>query len=768
MQLTRKPKAGVLLLMIRALAIAGLLALPFSGCDCDEDPAAGCVTASDCAGSEACVAGDCVGALDAGVFIQLDAAVFPDARAADAELIDSGAADSGTPDAGHHPDAAAPDADAPDADAADADAPDLGPIDAGADRDRDGVPDEDDNCPDDSNVDQSDTDLDGMGDACDPPTTFRTGAPTDPGCEYEPPPGMFTPVVEWRWLPGANTPAPSKDQVMSTPAVINLDDDNNDGRVDQNDVPDVVFVAFDTTGPANDPYAHTLQAGVVRALSGDTGAELWSATDVAQRAAPAGNVAVGDLDGDGVPEIVVERWNGGALALRADGSTYWECSSAECRRDTAFWGAMAIADLDGGGPEVIRGSCVIEGTTGVVRFCGTGGRGDNGGVGGVSVAADLDGDGRQEVIAGRTAYTATGGIAFDFPMRDDGYIAVAQLDADPRPELVMVARRNIYRLEHDGTEVWSRPLMDTGFGGPPTVANFDDDPAPELGVASRDNYTVYDADGSVLWSHAIQELSSSRTGSSVFDLDGDGTAEVLYNDENTLFVFAWAGRGNPTPNVVWSTPNSTLTAHEYPVVADVDNDGKAEIIVGANDFGRTGNVQRGLRMFGDTQDNWVSTRPMWNQHSYHVTNIEDDGRIPTSEIPSWTSSNTYRTNLQGSGSTGALAAPDLTPSAPAFVTRCPGAILIGAWVDNRGALRAPAGIVVAFHDGAPAPGNPPFATGATSRPLDPGEGELVVVRWFNPPAALSTVHAVVDPQNVVNECHEGVANEVMIMGVGCP
>lgn len=46
-------------------------------------------------------------------------------------------------------------------------------------------------------------------------------------------------------------------------------------------------------------------------------------------------------------------------------------------------------------------------------------------------------------------------------------------------------------------------------------------------------------------------------------------------------------------------------------------------------------------------DNWVPTRPIWNQHSYHVTNVEVNGVVPLREDPSWISSNTYRTNAQG-------------------------------------------------------------------------------------------------------------------------
>ena len=29
----------------------------------------------------------------------------------------------------------------------------------------------------------------------------------------------------------------------------------------------------------------------------------------------------------------------------------------------------------------------------------------------------------------------------------------------------------------------------------------------------------------------------------------------------------------------------------------------------------------GIEVFKDSLDNWVSTRPVWNQHTYHITNV---------------------------------------------------------------------------------------------------------------------------------------------------
>ncbi|MBI2378614.1 MAG: VCBS repeat-containing protein [Deltaproteobacteria bacterium] len=747
--------------MRRSIFALMLASLPVVACDCDEPPP-GCSSAKDCETGQLCVSGACLAVpLDAGLWP--DASVFPDAEAPDLGLVDVGFSDTGLADLG-----------APDTGALDTGVPDAGFLDASIDdADGDGVPTSIDNCPAAPNPDQRDSDLDGQGDACDLPETFRGNGTTDPSCRYSPPRGQFSPILEWSWEPGASTPEPQKDQVMSTPAVVNLTDDDGDGAVTSRDVPDVVFTSFDTswpTGAENEPFRHMLSSGIVRAVSGADGREIWNA-DVSLRVAPSANVAVADLDGDGLPEIVTERWAGGTIAFRANGSLMWECSSAACRPDVSLWGGMSIANLDGGDPEVVRGSCVMEGRTGALRFCGTGGRGSNG-VGSLSVVADLDADNQLEVIAGRTAYRSNGTVAWDFPARADGYIAVAELDGDNSPELVMVGQGEVYRLDTNGQEIWRVPLRGGGFGGPPTIANFDGDPAPEIGVAGRTRYTVYESsNGSVLWSNEIQEISSSRTGSSVFDFDGDGTAEVVYNDENRLFVFAYAGTSSAT--VVWSTPNPTLTAHEYPVIADADNDGKAEIIVGTNNFGRPASPERGLRMYGDSQDNWVSTRTIWNQHAYHITNVTDEGTVPYPESASWLASNTYRTNLQGTGNTSALAAANMIPTGARTSNRCPGFVDIGVWVENRGALQVGPGLTVAFYDGAPSPTNRAFATAMTSRSLLPGQAEFVVVRWLSPPRSARNVNIVVDDDgsgtlaSSINECDE-LNNLTVLSGVGCP
>jgi hypothetical protein len=93
-------------------------------------------------------------------------------------------------------------------------------------------------------------------------------------------------------------------------------------------------------------------------------------------------------------------------------------------------------------------------------------------------------------------------------------------------------------------------------------------------------------------------------------------------------------------------PRSSGTLSEYPVVADIDNDGSAEIVVVSNTYLTSSPTVQVIR---DKQDRWIQARRIWNEHAYHVTNVREDGTIPQFEQPSWQRLNTFRTNAQISG-----------------------------------------------------------------------------------------------------------------------
>ncbi|MFO0796118.1 MAG: putative Ig domain-containing protein [Gemmataceae bacterium] len=514
----------------------------------------------------------------------------------------------------------------------------------------------------------------------------------------------FDPVVEWRKTTYAVRP--DSNQVTNTPLVIDLTGDG---------ISEIVYSTYSNNGSIYE------RDGLVRAVSGVDGTELWAAIDPAAEVVGAANLAAGDLDGDGKPEIIALHESYGLMALSSTGQLLWV---SPVRVNSGGQGGAAIADLDGDGKaEVLWGSTVLN-YDGSLRWNGANIPGTGYGVnaaervGALSVVADLDMDGVPEVLAGRTAFRADGSVYWNANV-PDGFVAIGQFDSDPFPEVVLVANGQVYLLNHDGSRIWGGvTLPGGGRGGPPTVADMNGDGVPEIGVAGAVRYAVFDSTGRLLWQQPIQDTSSNFTGSSVFDFDGDGSAEVVYSDEQRLWIF----RGSDgTP--LYQLAKKSSTHAEYPVVADVDGDGNAEIVTGGNTTFQGGS-EFGLYVIGDRNNTWVNTRRIWNQHSYHVTNVNDDGTIPAHEANSWEVYNTYRLNVLTSGSD-PRSAPDLRVSGVRQAA-AGGGVTLTATVRNDGSALSP-GVSVAFYDGDPANGGRLIATRLTTTRLRGGDSEDVAV-----------------------------------------
>ncbi len=586
--------------------------------------------------------------------------------------------------------------------------------------------------------------------------------------------GAVVPTLLWHW-DGRGATMSAWNQVMMTPVVVQLTDDDGDGDVDQDDVPDVVFNTFQGTS-----YTRN---GVMRAVSGADGSSIFDVTDSSLRVIPDAQIAAGDLDGDGLVELVTcASPAGGAMdrgelvAFEHDGTLKWRGPpEVSCGAAAPF-----IADLEGDGmPEVVVRYSVLDGVTGTLRW-----RRACRNIGGYAVgarhhvpcdystAADLDGDGHLEVVGGNVAYRFDGSEFYD-RSEDfrDGYPAVADLDLDGVPEVVVVLSafdgttrldgdHHVRALRADGSNLWGpvdiNPAMPppafsargNGGGGPPTVANLDDDPEPEIGLAGGAGYVVLEPDGAIKWFAPTLDNSSRKTGSSVFDFDGDGVAEIVYNDEYWLRVYEGS-----TGRVRYCQCNTSATHWEYPVVVDVNADGHAEIVVVSNDAfrgrcpidqdldectmarimaGETDGAH-GVRVFASPERDWVATRRVWNQHTYHVTNVTESGAVPSPERANWRIEglNNFRQNVQPRP----RSLPDPKPEDLAVDVRgCPERMLFNFRLVNRGWAALPAGVeaVVSVDAGS---GYVELARVTSSRRLLPGQFEAFEVPFLDPPAA---------------------------------
>ncbi len=571
--------------------------------------------------------------------------------------------------------------------------------------------------------------------------------PDDLQCFFMPEVGQLEPGVECEWGPSGITKSPAKIDVVMTPVVMNLTDDNGDGITDRNDIPDLVFTSFNSESDGCCTPRGLLR--IVSGKCGDDGVMITLATlgdndpQDAPRIDNSAGVALGNLHAytdpdsatpaqleDNVPEIITvsdtsagtidNEWTVTAFKRVKDDGTEWEVmwsnDSAITRarhsggsRASAGAPQPSIADLDGDGrPEVIIGNVALDGLDGSLIWDGFAknsknvgeiGVGNNAFLGPVSVVADIDlaggADKHPEVIAGNTVYDHEGNEMWTYEYNDDpksvcdgfdeggipcdGYTAVGNFDDDDEGEVVIVRRGEVFVLNHDGSllsppgkpvyqvELPNSSCANGNESGPPTIADFDGDGEPEIGTAGASSYVVVDFEcfgddkpagcqsdmPYVRWEVENKDCTSRSTGSSVFDFEGDGRAEVVYADEVTFRIL----KGTDGSELYRDDSHVSNTRLEMPIVVDIDNDAKSEVIIPSAAH-RGNSSSRGIKVWSAAGNDWVRTRRVWNQHSYHVSNVSEDGEVYAYEEPNWLQSglNNFRQNVQPDG---LFEAPDL-------------------------------------------------------------------------------------------------------------
>jgi hypothetical protein len=314
-------------------------------------------------------------------------------------------------------------------------------------------------------------------------------------------------------------------------------------------------------------------------------------------------VALYDLEGDGSVEIIA-----GFEVFSAEGKRLWGVPGNAAEWDGQYW-------------------CVTP------------------------TAADLDGDGELEVLFGHVTYRADGTPYWELEGFAPAHPHVANFDDDPEPEVFLTNKDGLSIVEADGT--WklfgARPTDPVAspncWGKPAVVHDFDGDGVADIAAGTCTDYSVYSVakgtGATPKWSAPVKDLSGLAT-ATAFDFLGDGVADGIYADEASIYVFDGANGG-----LLMSAPRASGTLIEYPVVADVDNDGSAEIVYVSNyEQGGSGVTVTVLR---DEQDRWIQARRIWNQYAYHVTNVREDGVIPKTMKKSWELLNTFRTGSQIEG-----------------------------------------------------------------------------------------------------------------------
>ncbi|MBK6923110.1 MAG: VCBS repeat-containing protein [Deltaproteobacteria bacterium] len=469
-----------------------------------------------------------------------------------------------------------------------------------------------------------------------------------PSCMNEAPAGSFDATLEWAWH-GHD----GDTHAVATALVAQTNDDDGNGQIDLCDTPDVIVLAFGPSAFEADSFFTA--TGHLYALDGASGQMLWQAGPVSAWGQP----ALGDLDGDGAIEIVAPTSLVGPLAAwNHDGSPVEGFAEAPLLGSDPVDGccgmtsAIALADLDHDEtPEIVLGTLILDATGHLIgQLDETAPQ-----MAATTVVADLDEDGTTELITAQGVYRYLGDGAtqkrFDTGI-DVGHPHVADLDGDGDAELLVSHAAGLSVFEHDGTPriIDARPLgAAEGWGRPAAIHDFDGDDHAQWAMSVGEVFAIFSLAGDEIvidgqW--VVEDFTGEATGTA-FDFLGDGAAEAMYGDEKVLWVFDTA---MPQAPPLVEQPRSSRTLIEYPTVVDVDNDGSAEIIVISNEDLDGNASSPTVQVYGDADSRWIQARRIWNQHTYHVTNVREDGRIPAVEVPHWRGLNTFRTNAQIEGS----------------------------------------------------------------------------------------------------------------------
>ncbi len=323
--------------------------------------------------------------------------------------------------------------------------------------------------------------------------------------------------------------------------------------------------------------------------------------------------AVGDVDGNGVMDLVFGSWDGHLYCVDAAGHLNWKVALSDDPEPVQLSSSPTLADADGipSTLEVFVGSGVAS-LWGRLYVIGSNGaelaRFDTPSeVNSSPLVVDADLDGTLEVVFGET-YSPYSFFALDVSAAAGSVVlqprwstllldggcssapAAADLVGDRKLEIVVAASgipsssvggKLVYAFSADGDRLWTFSTQRFNNFNSPTAVDLDADGRLEVLQASTDGslYCLHGASGTLDWSFAVEESSIMHT-QAVADLDQDGSFEIVVGGfapggSDSLYCLDASG------NILWKREFlDTDINFSSPSIGDLDRDGCYDIVIG--------------------------------------------------------------------------------------------------------------------------------------------------------------------------------------------
>lgn len=215
---------------------------------------------------------------------------------------------------------------------------------------------------------------------------------------------------------------------------------------------------------------------------------------------------------------------------------------------------------------------------------------------GNAAAADLDGDGKFEIAFSCYRNDSTlhvlngedGSLHWKYNIGGCGDVAplIYDVDMDDTLDVVVPGSCNPKTFcfnGHTGKVQWA--TNSSGSDSPPTVGDIDGDSLPEIIHGEFGGHVVCfnGEDGSKAWQITVDGNSWIQTAPALLDIDGDDDLDFIvgnWNFDTAHRVFAYEAN---TQNLLWSSTLPDDYMYHGASFADIDLDGKPEIVIGCYD-----------------------------------------------------------------------------------------------------------------------------------------------------------------------------------------